>query len=287
MKRETRSEAELRRDYELEKELAARLRNASKEDRQELYSSIYDEYYKRVSNAPHLLRRSSPESRAALLAKHMRFLKRFLSPGATFLEVGAGDCAFAAEVSAQVKRAYALDVSAKVSAKAEIPANCEVLISDGSSVPLPPGSVDVVFSNQLMEHLHPDDALEQLENIYRCLSSGGTYICITPSRLTGPHDISKYFDYVSTGFHLKEYSVSELVEIFRAVGFSKCESFVRVGGRYVSVPIWCQRVVEGLMGALPNSARIRATRSPLRGFLGIRLVATKERDGQWRKRLRA
>ena len=77
-----------------------------------------------------------------------------------------------------------------------------------------------------MEHLHPDDAVDQLKNIYNALVNGGKYICITPNRLTGPHDISKYFDNVATGFHLKEYTVTELSGLFREVGFSDC-SFQR------------------------------------------------------------
>ena len=61
-----------------------------------------------------------------------------------------------------------------------------------------------------MEHLHPDDALEQLQNIYSALVPGGIYLCITPNRLSGPQDVSRDFDMVATGFHLKEYTISEL-----------------------------------------------------------------------------
>jgi predicted SAM-dependent methyltransferase len=51
-----------------------------------------------------------------------------------------------------------------------------------------------------MEHLHPDDAFEQLKQIYTALTPGGLYICTTPNRLTGPHDVSKYFDETAAGF---------------------------------------------------------------------------------------
>jgi len=71
-----------------------------------------------------------------------------------------------------------------------------------------------------MEHLHPDDALTQLQNIYQAISEHGIYICVTPNRLSGPHDISKYFSEFSQGFHLKEYTVTELYHLFKAAGFS-------------------------------------------------------------------
>ena len=39
-----------------------------------------------------------------------------------------------------------------------------------------------------------------LANLYRALKPGAVYVCITPNRLSGPHDISLYFDSVATGF---------------------------------------------------------------------------------------
>ena len=75
---------------------------------------------------------------------------------------------------------------------------------------MPAGSVDLAFSDQLMEHLHPDDAVEQLRNIHRALKPGGVYVCVTPNRLYGPSDISAFFDDEARGFHLKEYSLDEI-----------------------------------------------------------------------------
>ena len=40
----------------------------------------------------------------------------------------------------------------------------------------------------------PEDAVEQLRHLHAALAPGGVYLCITPSRLTGPHDISYLFD---------------------------------------------------------------------------------------------
>jgi SAM-dependent methyltransferase len=134
----------------------------------------------------------------------------------------------------------------------DLPKNFELIISDGVSIPVPESSISIAYSDQLMEHLHPQDAFEQLRNVYKALTKGGVYICITPNRLSGPHDISKYFDKVATGFHLKEYTNMELMRLFRKVGFSKVVPYM--DGRVIPnlVPLI---FYETLLGILPHSFR--------------------------------
>jgi hypothetical protein len=126
-----------------------------------------------------------------------------------------------------------------------------------------------------MEHLHPDDALEQLEGVWRALRPGGVYICITPNRLNGPHDISEHFDAVATGFHLKEYTVAELSRLFRKVGFRKVQTLLGRGGVCLPAPIAPVAVGEAILGLLPPGPRRALGRTVGRAFLGIRLLGTK------------
>jgi hypothetical protein len=127
-----------------------------------------------------------------------------------------------------------------------------------------------------MEHLHPDDASEQLQNVWKALTPGGIYICVTPNRLNGPHDISKHFDAVATGFHLKEYTTSELSDLFKTVGFSRVRAYVGARGFYISFPIRIIRLFESSLDALSCSIRRAITRNwPCRLLLGIRMVGTK------------
>ena len=275
LKGEIRTPEQLRRDYALEKELAARLRNASRQDRKRLYAEVYDEFYQRATRTRQLVRKSSPGLTAASVAKQMSLLRRYLNRDTTFLEIAPGDCALSVEVAKHVKHVYMVDVSAEITQGASLPANCELMISDGTSIPVPPNRVTVAFSNQFMEHLHPDDAREQLQNVHECLTAGGHYVCVTPNRLSGPHDISKYFDTEATGFHLKEYTVTELLALFETVGFSHHRSFVGKKQIYVRVPIAFQRSLEALIGLLPNAARRTLVRPPFSGLLGIRLVGRK------------
>lgn len=195
----------------------------------------------------------------------MRFLGRFLRDGDVVLEIGAGDGAVSRALAPRARHVFALDVSPTILAMGDRPANTELVLSDGVSVPVPPASVTFAYSNQVMEHLHPDDAREQLTGVVRALAPGGRYLCITPHRAAGPHDISSYFADEPQGFHLHEYSVAELARLFRAAGFARVETFAYVRGRAVRVPSTALRIVEVLALRLPPRARRRWThRQPLR-----------------------
>jgi ubiquinone/menaquinone biosynthesis C-methylase UbiE len=275
-KSKTRSIAELREHYEIEKELANRLRKASKEERQTLYASLYDELFLRVPNHPQLTRKASPEEQKHAVDKQLRYLNRFLDGNSTYLEIGAGDCALAIEIARSVNKVYAVDVSDEITKGCERPDNFELVLSDGSSIPVPANSINVAYSNQLMEHLHPDDVDEQLRNIYNALAPGGKYFCITPNRLSGPHDISKYFDNEVHGFHLKEYTYTELSTLFKKVGFSKVKAFIGLKDAFISIPNTIIFLYEAILEVLPYSLRMSLLKiKPFRMPLSLWVVGIK------------
>ena len=153
-------------------------------DRAGLYAAVYNELFRRVPDHPQIARKSDPTARAVQASRELQLVARFIGPGTNYLEIGAGDCrnlAFA--VTGKVIHVYAIDVSDEISKQIEPPPNFELIISDGISIPVPAGSIDFAYSNQLMEHLHPDDAKSQLENVFTALRPGRAYLCITPNRL--------------------------------------------------------------------------------------------------------
>jgi len=233
---ETRSEERVSSHYTVEKALAERLRNSTREQRRHLYSEVYDELFRMVPDHSQLLTIADPVKQDRKATRQALALSQFVTKQSIFLEVGPGDCALAMKMAERVAKVYAVDVSAEITKRAKLPANFELILSDGSSVPVPANSVDVAYSDQVMEHLHPDDALEQLGNIWRALKPGGIYICVTPNRLTGPHDISRYFTEDPTGFHLKEYSTTDLVNVLKSAGFRKVEVPVPAKGRFLPIP---------------------------------------------------
>jgi SAM-dependent methyltransferase len=275
-KSESRSFERIREHYLIERELAARLRAAGKDERRELYSKVYDELFRLVPDHPQLTAKVDRQTRDAEVSARLSLLRPYLHSQATYLELGPGDCSLAIAVARHARKVYAIDVSAEISAGVALPENVELAISDGRSVPVPGATVDVAYSDQLMEHLHPDDAAEQLANIYRALAPRGVYVCITPNRLSGPHDVSRYFEDVATGFHLKEYTVTELAQMFQATGFRKLKVLAGGGSFHVPVPGALVKTIERALTALPRRlGRMLASALPLRTVLGVKLVGIK------------
>jgi hypothetical protein len=134
----------------------------------------------------------------------------------------------------------------------------------------------VAYSNQLIEHLHPEDAARQTTEVCRALKPGGVYVCVTPNQLNGPHDISRSFDTQSTGLHLKEYSIVDLKKLFIASGFQRLRLYARARGFFVRFPIEAAIALENFLALWPVRARRAAAGwAPFRAVLGIWMVAVK------------
>jgi SAM-dependent methyltransferase len=268
-----RSNDDIWKHYQIERQLADRLRNARRDERLQLYPTLYNEIFERVPNIPGWNDQVPAEALAKNVASKIRFLERFTTPESTFLEIGAGDCSVSLAMAGHVQQVYAVDVSTAITGNVQPPENFQLLISDGVSIGVPPASVDVAYSSNLMEHLHPDDAVEQLRNILRALKPGGVYICITPSKLSGPHDVSKYFDEAPTGFHLREYSTTELAEIFTRTGFARVRPYVWIRERLLLPPLFLLQVAETCLQWLPRRwYRYICNRFPVNYFLA-RVIA--------------
>ena len=151
-----------------------------------------------------------------------------------------------------------------------------LLLSDGRNIPLPDDSIDVAYSNQFIEHLHPEDAKVHLENVYRTLRKDGMYICVTPNRLSGPHDISKYFDQTATCFHLQEYTVHELSDVMKQIGFSNIKHIFGFKGISATIPLWPALICEFILNLLPYKLHAFLARNlPFRLFINVRLIGYK------------
>jgi SAM-dependent methyltransferase len=273
---EVRSDERLAAHYAVERRLADRVRSAAGPDeRRAIFATMYDELFREVPDHPRLLARAAGAlERERDIEWDIAQLEPYLTPGCTFLEVGAGDCALSRRVAGCAARVYAVEICDQ--ARAPLPANVSLVISDGRSIDVPEASVDLAFSDQLMEHLHPDDAAAQLANIHRALKPGGAYVCITPNRLYGPSDISAYFDDEAHGFHLREYSLREITAILRESGFPRVRAYVGARGFFVRFPRLLLQALEAALEWLPAGLRRRvAGTKPMRALLGLRVAAIK------------
>jgi SAM-dependent methyltransferase len=165
------------------------------------------------------------------------FGQYFPSDGAV-LDLGAGYCEFIN--NAVVRTKYAMDLNPDVSTRAA--QNVAVLLQDCSQPwPLPPDSLDAVFTSNFLEHLPNKEAVGTvLANAYRCLKPGGRFIALGPNIKYVPGEYWDFFDhYVAlTEMSLAEALRSRGYEIERKTG--RFLPYTMSDGR--RYPIWMLRL---------------------------------------------
>ncbi len=247
----------MERHFRVERALAKQLKNADRAERARLYGVLYDELFARVPDHPRLARRADVVRTAEMNRIKRRMVEPFLTPSSTVAEFGCGDGLFAYSLCPDVACVYGIDICDQRDPRAPQPANFEMIVYDGYDPPLADGSVDVAFSDQLIEHLHPEDVRLHFETIRRLLRPGGVYVLRTPHALCGPHDVSRYFCDQPEGFHLKEWTYGELMRLLMHLGYGRMRGYRFVKGRPLEVPLACLRGVERALRCLPSCGRRR------------------------------
>ncbi len=249
-----------RRHFEIERELADRLRAASGADRRELYPEIYSELFRRIE---------LPDDRSAQRAQVGPLLELaapFVRPDSRFAEFGAGRCDLSRAMAGRVARVWAVDAVDPGLAPGEVPSGFEFVISGAVGARLPAGGIDLALSCHFVEHLHPDDLPEHLAQVRDLLSDRGVYIVVTPNRIYGPHDISRGFSDRAQGLHLREYCHHDLARAMRRAGFARVGAIGRPGrlpsvGRLLAAGS-AERVVDALPGTWRRALLASAPRRP-------------------------
>ena len=253
---------ELWNHFQVEKALAASLKRADHAERRAIYETMYDELLRRVPDHPRLTRKEPPPSIALVHESRLSLIGNLLQPDTIVLEFGPGDCSFAATLAPRVRYVYGIDISDQRAPGAPSPDNFALVVYDGYDTnAIAADSVDLVFSDQLIEHFHPEDTEQHLQLAHRLLKKGGRYVLRTPHRLSGPHDISAFFSDEPLGFHLKEWTYREMAGLLQAAGYSRWHGCWCAKGRKVDLPFAYFVFWERLLGALPKArARTIAAR---------------------------
>jgi 2-polyprenyl-3-methyl-5-hydroxy-6-metoxy-1,4-benzoquinol methylase len=99
-------------------------------------------------------------------------------------------------------------------------------------------SYDIVISDQVIEHLHPDDISLHFKGVFEILKPRGRYIFYTPSYYRGPGDVSLIFGTLEAeGMHLKEYKYNEVQQLLKSAGFNT-----------ITIPVNLDKEVKMLSG---------------------------------------
>jgi SAM-dependent methyltransferase len=183
----------------------------------------------------------------------LSLLSRFLDKSDVFVEFAPGDCRFAAEVVKHVKYGCGVDISDQRNPADKFPENFKLIVYDGYNLDeIESNSIDIVFSDQLIEHIHPDDTKLHFILIHRILKNGGKYVFRTPHSLTGPHDVSGYFSDEPECFHLKEWTYIELKSMLTDLKYSKFCARWHAKGIDLRMPYTYFVMCEQILGLFPK-----------------------------------
>jgi SAM-dependent methyltransferase len=242
--------------YLIEKALATKLKAADRESRKKIYSSMYNELFSKVPDHPRLTKRGDETESRKKVSHRMAFIKRFLHPNKVFVEFASGDGRLLKDAAEYCNQAIGVDISDQRDEGEDFPDNVSVIVYDGYDLSkLTDESVDFVFSDQLIEHLHDEDVEHHFITIKRILKEGGSYAFRTPHAFCGPHDVSQYFSNTPECFHLKEWKFKDIKAI-ELMGFNKVKYYWSAKNVHVRMPRFYFSVLESLLGNI-RSYKIR------------------------------
>ena len=134
------------------------------------------------------------------------FFAKWIPADATVLDLGCGHCEFINRVECRQKFGMDLNPEAAELAAAEV-----MIIQQDCSEDwrVPPGSLDVVFTSNFLEHLPTKAALERtLQHAYGALVPGGRLIALGPNI---KHLPGAYWDLFDHYVPLTEFSLAEVL----------------------------------------------------------------------------
>lgn len=266
---ENRNFEQVRNHFEIEKSIAEKLKRANREERKKIFPVMYQELFTRVPDHPRFSKTKITDTNNQTL----RFLKEYLKDSTVYVEFGPGDCQLASTVCKYAKKVTAVDIFDQRRDKSRFSSNFELIIYDGYDLNIERNSVDVVFSDQFIEHLHPEDVEYHFQLVNRILRDNGLYIFRTPHAYFGPHDISKFFSDEPEGFHLKEWTHSEIEKLLKKVNFASWDGFWRINNklnnRYIKIPFGYFKIAEAMLKGIPKKPQRKVSRLflPLKVFM--------------------
>jgi 2-polyprenyl-3-methyl-5-hydroxy-6-metoxy-1,4-benzoquinol methylase len=222
----------IQRHWSLERQLTARLLQSRSEERTGVFEDCYGQLYRELGWLNAMIETARPASVKTRLQE--TWASWIGAPPLRVYEIGAGKGELSAYLAGNGYTCRAAEVTAERGAK-WVGRDVKGLTwgtTDGVDLARyeTAGSFDVVISDQVVEHLRPEDLVRHMEGARMLLKPGGRYIVRTPHRFCGPWDVSRVFKRpFACGMHLKEYTYAELHKALAEGGF--CRIGVAAAGR--------------------------------------------------------
>lgn len=236
------SEEMVLKHWELEKDLARQLLQSTPDNRWETFEQCYSRLYSELD----WLNQPAEDSASAGETDRQYSIWRELVGKSTkrIYEIGSGKGELIAYLASCGHSCKGSEITLE-RGKIHAPSRSNLSWGNTDGIHLlrfeSRATYDLVISNQVIEHMHPDDLVEHFKQAKAILVDGGKYIFTTPNKYAGPSDISRVFNCDKPmGMHLKEYSYYELNNILKKSGFSRVSSVLRVPNKinkYIKVPV--------------------------------------------------
>jgi SAM-dependent methyltransferase len=202
----------------LERRLAEELLSSTPERRADVFERCYSELYRSLP----WLGTGGDRTDARELAERGMWSILIGPPPRDVYEVGSGTGALARHLSALGYRCRATEITGERGDR-----RGEGGLTWGRTDGVhfdefePAAAFDAVISDQVIEHLHPDDLVPHLRSARSILRPGGRIAFATPHAFSGPHDVSRVFELdVPVGMHLHEYTYEELTRALAEAGLT-------------------------------------------------------------------
>jgi SAM-dependent methyltransferase len=222
---------------------------------------MYDELFAKVPDHPRLQNRDNEATIKRNNLSKIALLRSLLKKDKVVLEFAPGDCNFSYVLCDHAEHVIGVDISDQRKNNNESPGNFSLVIYDGYDLSeIVDNTIDVVFSDQLLEHFHVDDTHLHLETVKRILKHGGVYLFRTPHAYNGPHDVSKYFSHISEGFHLKEWTFNELKDLLIEIGYRDVYAVWNAKNITIRLPFFYFSTVETILSIMPAGIKRRVSR---------------------------
>jgi 2-polyprenyl-3-methyl-5-hydroxy-6-metoxy-1,4-benzoquinol methylase len=212
--------------FETEMGYRERLLGTTPEERTAIFEQCYGELYGKFSWLNH------SQNHEDRVLDYVAWGQVIGPKSKSIYEIGSGDAGLARYLAGLGHTVTATEITSergKVFAS-DIP-NVTWAGTDGVHLAnfAPQGAFDVVVSNQVIEHLHPEDAPAHFRNACLLLKPGGSYMLSTPHAHVGPSDVGRVMGVdMLVGMHLKEYTYAEVEELALQAGFAQAKAILRI-----------------------------------------------------------
>jgi SAM-dependent methyltransferase len=267
--------------FELERELRARILASAKEERCAAAAAAYGELFERFPDLRVLV--ATREDRLRKGRSGAGLIHPLTKPGDRVLEVGCGRGDVLLDLARRGCRCIGLEPAEQMSGLCAAHPNMHVAQGTAERLEFADESFDLVFSQQVLEHVHPDDVPEHFAEAFRVLRCGGILCVETPNRRTGPQDISRGFTRVAAGLHLKEWTVGETIRLFRQAGFTRVKGLLAPPflarrsarlHRWSRVPAGLKHMQDVLLALVPG-LKLRTFVARMKGLNDVFLFGRK------------